>query len=271
MGGKKGGNSAPPQIVLPGPSEEEKKIQQQQLELMQKQLEYMDVYFQDSQADRQGMQDALTRLTTGRDLTAEERGLVDQMGTQYQDMLMRGITDGIVGEQLDRTRQASIADLVERGVLNGTTGQRVIGDIERERSRLIKDAQSEAALQRLNLERDFRKDATNAELARAQLLSGVSGNLAAMANSASGTADSIASGVANRMRDERFQQSNIAAQNAQMQYMHRMNQPKRSGAGIGSMIGAGLGALAAPFTGGLSLAGGLALGSTLGGAAGSFF
>lgn len=54
------------------------------------------------------------------------------------------------------------------------------------------------------------------------------------------------------------------AQNAQ-------SQGSGNHAALGSMIGMGLGAIAAPFTGGLSLAAGASLGAGLGGAAGSMF
>lgn len=51
----------------------------------------------------------------------------------------------------------------------------------------------------------------------------------------------------------------------------QMPAPSGNYGGIGSLIGLGAGALAAPFTGGLSLAAGASLGSQLGGSVGSAF
>ena len=271
MGGNKGGSS-PPQVVLPGPTEEEIAIQKKQLELMQQQSDYMQQYFQNSQDDRLQMQEALTKLTTGRDLTDEETNLIGNLSDQYSSMLTKGITDGIVGEQLDRNRTESMADLVERGVLNSTTGQRVLGDIEKERSRLLADAADQAALQRLQLERDFRREATNSELARAQILSGVTGNLSQLANQAGQNASNIGSDVAGRLQQQRVNQFQVARDNAYSKYAYKQQRGKSNmGGAIGSLAGAGLGALLAIPTGGLSIAGGAALGGTLGGAAGTFF
>lgn len=59
---------------------------------------------------------------------------------------------------------------------------------------------------------------------------------------------------------------------ANFQQAQQDAQSKAQGiSGLGSLIGGGLGLLAAPFTGGLSLAGGAALGGSLGGAAAGLF
>lgn len=268
MGGSKGG-SAPPTLVLPGPTPEETAIQQQQLELMKKQTQYMDTYFNNSESDRVKMQESLDLLTKGRDLTDSEKTLIDQLGTQYKDMLLSGITDGIVKEQLDNTRNESMADLVERGVLDGTTGQRVLGDIEKERSRLIAEATGDAALQRLQLERDFRKDATNAELARSQILSGVSGQLGQLAGQAGNSASGIGADLSSRLRDERISQFNVSRDNAMSRYAY--DQQRRGGnkSGVGSLIGGTVGAIGGAFA--RNPFAGYAIGSTLGGGVGSMF
>jgi len=67
---------------------------------------------------------------------------------------------------------------------------------------------------------------------------------------------------------------NLALQEAQADFQRRQQEAQQRSSGISSLsslIGSGLGLAAAPFTGGLSLAGGAALGGALGGAASPLF
>lgn len=105
-----------------------------------------------------------------------------------------------------------------------------------------------------------------------QVNQGVIGNLAQLLYPLGSAANSNLMTALNQTDQGRFQTA--AAENAaNQQYANAMNayNQSQSGAmssGIGSLVGAGLGAALAIPTGGLSLAGGAMLGSALGGTAG---
>lgn len=262
MGKKK----KPKTVKFPGPTETEKQIQQLQLQLMQQQIAQGQESYAQQKADRTQMLDALNKLTNGRPLTAEETALVNDLGNQYTDNLMRGIESGIVGQQLDRNRADAIGELAARGVLSSSTGAQVLGGLEKERARLIADAQQQGALTKLNLQREFMLNATNAELAKSQILSGTNAQLLNYANQATANAGSLGNSVAGQQWNQRIGQYNSDVQNAQQQYMYGGN----GKAALGSAIGAGIGGLLAIPTGGMSILGGAAIGSTLGGIGGSY-
>lgn len=268
MGKKK--SSPPPKASLPGPSKTELEIQAQQLELMKKESAAYDQYSAERVADRGIVAETLDKLASGAEITPYERDLIDRWSRQYQDMVMTDISSGVNREQFDTARSQNIGNLIERGVLNSTTGQRVIGDIEKERSRLIATAAQDAAMNKLKLEADFYNNAQNKLNSKANIYAGFAGQGGQLASAAGQNSASIGTNLGSALSGERYMKANIDNQNAQAQWMwQRQNQ--KNGGGLGSMIGMGVGMLAAPFTGGLSLAGGAALGGTLGGAAGSFF
>lgn len=258
----------PPKIEIPEPTQLERDIQAQQLELLKRQTQQFDTFTTQQAEDRKKFFELFGTLNDGKPITPEDEQLINDLSNQFGTLLKSGITDGIVGEQLDRNREKSIGNLVERGVLNSTSGERLLGDVERERSRLLADAAQQAELQRLQLQKDFRFNNQNFGLAQAQLLSGVNQQLGALAGQAGNSAASLASNIGGQARNERFARSNVDAQNAQAAYLSQLNN-RRSFGGLGSALGGLAGAAAAPFTAGLSLSGGLALGSTLGGLGGS--
>lgn len=267
MGSKK---SSPPKAVLPKPSKTELAIQEQQLELMKKESAAYDQYSAERTADRQVVADTFAKILAGAEITPYEQDLINRWSKQYEDMTMNNLSSGVQREQFDRGRSDNISSLIERGVLNSRTGSQVIGDIERERTRLIAAAAQDAALNKLKLEADFYNNAQNKLQSKANTYAGFAGQGGQLATAAAGNSASIGSNLGSSLANERYTQANINNQNAQAQWMYQQQQ-RRNGGGIGSLVGAGIGALAAPFTGGLSLMGGLSIGSTLGGAAGSMF
>lgn len=247
------GKKKAPTISFPGPTATEKQIQQLQLQLMQQQMTRGDQSWEMYNQDRQRMLGSLETLTNGRALTQDEINLINNLSGQYSTMLNEGINSGIVGQQLDRSRQNSIADLVERGVLQSTTGREVLGDIEKERSRLIGDASNQGALMKLQLEKEFRQNATNADLARAQILAGVSGQLGGYTNQLANSAGNIGELIRSANQSERANQFNAKMSNYQMQQLGGGGM--RWGGILGGAIGGGL---LGPL--------GAGIGSTLGGA-----
>lgn len=260
--GKKKKTSAP---QVPGPSAIEQQIQQQQLALMQQQLAQSQKAFEQSQQDRVSLQSALeTMQNGGRALTADEQKLIDDLTNQYSKTLNDGINTGIVGQQLERSRDNSIASLIDRGVLNSTTGAQMLGDIEKERSRLLADAANQTSQTRLDLTNQFRTNAANANTAASNLLAGGQAQLQNYATAAGQLGAQTGQGVAQQAYAQRMAQY----QRDMGMWQYNQAKPKTN---WGGLVGAGLGAALAIPTGGMSLAGGALLGSTLGGGLGSMF
>lgn len=254
MGKKK---KTPKMPAYPGPSKTELDIQKQQLALMQQQLEQANKQMGYYEQDRIKAQEAMNAMVNGRPLTAEETALINSLGQQYQDTLTRGINEGPVAEAFNRQRSDAMAALAERGVLDSRTSRNILGDMEKERMRLLNDAISQAGLQKTELEKQFRFNAMNAEQARASMLTGANNQLANYAAGLQNSAMNLGSQAAASSQANRINKYNYDVQKSQLNYLY----PQNSG-GFMSRISGGLGGA----LGGLSTGWpwGAVLGGTLG-------
>lgn len=270
MGKKK--SPSPPKLAIPQPSAEEIALMKQQTKLVEQLTKQSDISFNQGQDDRAMAFQHLEQLQRGDGLTEAERSLSDQLADAYFEQASRGINQGANQEIFNDNLKTTLAGLNESGILNSTTGADALGQLSKDKLRLIADASNNAGLQKLLLQRDFlgnKQQMFGALMGVSQQSRAQGGQLAQGALSGAGQ-------VAGQHRQYRMDAFNVRAQNAQAQYQHKLGQFQQSqasrkglGGTIGTIAGLGLGALLAAPTGGLSIAAGASLGGGIGGSIGS--
>lgn len=266
MGSKKA--PSPPRIAPPQPSAEEKRLQQEQAKLISQLTGQSNIQFAQSQEDRGKSNQFLDRINSGDfGLTPDEERLAQSLSDQFYDLGVRNLTQGSNKEIFDTNRKNTIASLVDRGLLNSSSGTELLGQLEKERMRQFGDLAGQSALQRLGLQKDIfdKKLALNFDIFRS--LRGDSSAGSALSGQLANSAIGGASNLSGQLRQQRMDAFNVDVQNQQAQYQSKLaNFNNRQGfGGIGGAIGTALGAATGFAFGGP--VGGL-FGSTIGGGIG---
>lgn len=243
------GRKDPPKVQVPQRTAEEKALLQQQTDLTRQLIGQGDFLF--------GQASSLIDPVRRGQLAPEDQSFIDQL----TDNLFRQETERFnraTSGSFDNARLNSIGNLANRGILNSTTAQNILGDLESDRLFQLGDIARQSSITNLGL----RQEAVNRN---SNLLS----TLLGQGLSTQGAGVSGLAGLVQGERQERMARFNNEIQNQQLRYLSRQGGGSALGSGLGSLLGTGIGlALAAP-TGGTSLLMGGALGGGLGGSAGA--
>lgn len=255
MGGKA---PSPPKLEAPKPTPQEIALQQEQVRAQKQAIRQSETLFQQGQSDRLKALDLFETIRSPQKLSPDEEGLINQITEAYFDQAVSSLTDGPGADLFNREVSGTIANLADRGVLGGTTGQRVLGDLFGRQQSEIAGIGQQAALQGLLL----RKGQLDQNLARdtdlfRSFLTG-SSQSTALGNALGQSGSAIAQNVINQLQQQRANEFNVQAQNAQAQYLTDLQNFNRKQRITGSIIG-GIGTLAGGIAGAAGL-GSLALG-----------
>lgn len=274
MGSKKKPPSAP-KLVAPQPTAEEKQLLQQQIQLTGQLADQSNVAFQQGQQDRQTAEGLFRQLQEPNALSEEERRLAQELGDSLFSARFNDVTEGQANTQLNRARRDSLINLINGGVLNSTTGTELLGDIEKERLRLIDNASNEARLRQLGLEVDFLNQGRALDLDLFKTITGQSGGNTALGGQLASGAAGIAGQAGSQLQQQRMLEFQVQSQNAQADFLQKnaaFNRRGGLGGTIGNILGtvggAALGLALAPATGGMSTLLSAGLGAGIGGGVG---
>ena len=268
MGGKK--TLDPPQITYPEMSQQEKDIMAKQSDLLTQLASQSNSAFTEGSTDRATALTMLNQLKSANpnQLSDAENTMLDNISKQYYQNASDNYNSSVDKQIFDQNRNDSIAGLARRGVLDSSVAQTTLGQQESQRQAILQAMSSDAALKRLTMGQDLLSSNKNTQQNLINILSGQGNQLTNTATNMTSNATTAAGQLSQQLANERAGQYNTQVQNAQLAYQSALANKKNMG-GMGALAGAGIGALLAIPTGGMSLAAGAALGGTLGGSAGS--
>lgn len=181
-------------------------------------------------------------MMTGKDknLSDYEKQLAQELGNNYYDQAIRGLSEGSGAKNFQSLVRQQVEDMAARGVLDSNVAGSALGDAYSERTRLLADAGTNAANQRIGLETNFLNN-------NAQKLAALSGTLSQNALGLGGLANQnvqTGAGINQAGLDfatrERYNKFNTDNQNQMQQYQHNLmlaSTPRGGASPFGALLG----------------------------------
>jgi len=245
---------SPPKLEYPQPTAEEKALLASQNQIAQQMLKQGDILFGQGQEDRQKAETLFQRIQGPQALTADQKQLASDIANSMYEMQSKALTEGPQAQIFNKQRSSALAALAERGVLNSTASQNLLGDIEKQRLYLMDQAGREAGLTNLNLQKGFLDQNMNRDFNLLQTAMTGQASGAQIAGGLLNSAGGVNNSLLGQYSTQRANEFNVNAQNVQAQYLSDLRSAQAANAKqskINRAIGFGLGGLPGYYVGGL--------------------